>query len=63
MRNALRSQMLSIAFAVLFLGALVGQSFAGLAVYNEDQAAHGSSPAGYWEFVTSSHFVVDVAEN
>lgn len=55
--------MLSIAFAVLFLGALVGQSFAGLAVYNEDQAAHGSSPAGYWEFVTSSHFVVDVAEN
>ncbi|MDQ0096110.1 DUF6766 family protein [Paeniglutamicibacter psychrophenolicus] len=63
MRKALRSQMLSITFAVLFLGALVGQSFAGLAVYNENQVAHRSSPAGYWDFVISSNFVVDVAEN
>ncbi|WP_411734689.1 DUF6766 family protein [Paeniglutamicibacter sp.] len=63
MSKAIRNQGLSICFAVLFLGALVGQSFAGLGVYNDDQVAHGSTPIGYWEFVSSSNFVVDVAEN
>lgn len=63
MAKAIRNQGLSICFAVLFIGALVGQSFAGLAVYNEDEIAHGAATLGYWEFVTSSNFVVDVAEN
>ncbi|MFL4476030.1 DUF6766 family protein [Paeniglutamicibacter sp. MACA_103] len=63
MSKAIRNQALSICFAVLFVGALLGQSFAGLSVYNEDQIAHGSTPIGYWDFVTSSNFVVDVAEN
>lgn len=63
MPTGIRDQGLGIGFAVLFVGALVGQSFAGLSVYNEDQLAHGSSPLGYWDFVTSSNFVVDVAEN
>jgi hypothetical protein len=61
--KAIRNQGLGICFALLFIGALVGQSFAGLAVYNEDQTAHGASTVGYWDFVTSSNFVVDVAEN
>ena len=63
MKRKIRDQGLSIGFALLFISALIGQSFAGLGVYNEDQVAHGSSPIGYWEFVTSSNFVVDVAEN
>ncbi len=63
MAKALKNQALSICFAVLFLGALVGQSFAGWFVYNDDQIAHSSAPATYWEFVSSSNFVVDVAEN
>ena len=54
---------LSLFFGVLFLGSLLGQSFFGLAEYNEQQLSHGSSPISYWEFVTSSSFVVDVAEN
>lgn len=63
MRKVLREQGLSIVFALLFVFALLGQSFAGLGVHNENQRAHGASPIGYWEFVTSSNFVVDVAEN
>ena len=59
----LRPHSLSIFFAVLFVATLVGQSFAGLAAFNEDQEAHGASATTYWSFVTSSAFVVDVAEN
>jgi len=59
----LRDHALSIFFAVVFVLALLGQSVAGLAQYNADQTAHGLPAAGYGEFVTSSAFVVDVAEN
>lgn len=58
-----RQHGLSIAFGTIFVLALVGQSIAGLAVFNEEQVSHGLSPVSYGEFVTSSEFVVDVAEN
>ena len=58
-----RQHGLSIAFGTIFALALIGQSIAGLQVFNEDQVAHGLSPVSYGEFVTSSEFVVDVAEN
>lgn len=54
---------LSLWFAVAFLLALLGQSVAGPFVYNEEQAAHGAQLVSWPEFVTSSDFVVDVAEN
>ena len=62
-QGGIRQHGLSLVFAVLFLAALVGQSFAGLASYNEDQLAHGQAVVTYAHFVTSSAFVVDVAEN
>lgn len=62
-RNRLREHGLSIAFAAIFLAALVGQSFAGLIAYNEDQVAHHAATMTWLDFVTSSDFVVDVAEN
>lgn len=62
-RGALRQHGLSIAFGVIFALALLGQSFAGLAVFNEEQLAHGLLPTTWGQFVTSSDFVVDVAEN
>ncbi len=40
MPKAIKDQALSICFAVLFLTALIGQSFAGWFVYNDDQLAH-----------------------
>ena len=59
----IRDHGLSIAFGALFIAALVGQSVAGLLQFNEEQAAHGLDPVSYAAFVTSSEFVVDVAEN
>jgi hypothetical protein len=58
-----RQHGLSIAFGIIFALALFGQSIAGLQVFNEEQVSHGLSPVNYAEFVTSSGFVVDVAEN
>lgn len=63
MKSKLRDQGLSIVFGALFLLTLLAQSFAGLAAYNDDQIAHGQLGVGWGEFVTSSDFVVDVAEN
>jgi hypothetical protein len=59
----LREHALSIAFAVIFLAALIGQSIAGLLSYNQDQLEHGAQAVSWLDFVTSSNFVVDVAEN
>jgi hypothetical protein len=61
--SKLKSHALSVFFAAIFLLALVGQSIAGLAEFNADQLAHGHPANSYLEFVTSSAFVVDVAEN
>ncbi|WP_146797410.1 DUF6766 family protein, partial [Agrococcus baldri] len=61
--RGLRRHGLSIAFGIIFLLALVGQSIAGLAVFNDEQLAHGGATVGYLDFITSSAFLVDVAEN
>jgi hypothetical protein len=63
MPHPVRHHLLSIAFGVIFLLALIGQSFAGLAVYNDERQSHDVPLVTYGEFVTSSAFVVDVAEN
>lgn len=59
----IRDHTLSLVFAALFLAALAGQSVVGLAAFNEEQVAHGAAAVGWSSFVTSSAFVVDVAEN
>lgn len=59
----IKDHALSLSFAAAFLLALLGQSIAGLAVFNEEQAAHGAAGTDWLGFVTSSDFVVDVAEN
>jgi hypothetical protein len=58
-----RQHLLSIFFGVIFLVALVGQAVAGLAVLNGEQLSHGLPAVSYGSFITSSDFVVDVAEN
>jgi len=63
MRTFLRDNGLSIFFLALFLAALVGQSFAGLADLNQQQLADGMARYSYGRYVTSSDFAVDVAEN
>ncbi len=59
----IRQHLLSVFFAVIFVLALIGQSIAGLLAHNEEQLAHGAPRVGWLSFVTSSDFVVDVAEN
>ncbi|PYY34018.1 hypothetical protein DEJ25_10040 [Curtobacterium sp. MCPF17_011] len=62
-RRFLRENSLGLFFGGIFLAALVGQSFAGWAVFNDTQTADGLVPIGYLEYVTSSSFAADVAEN
>jgi hypothetical protein len=63
MRRFVRDSGLTLVFLAIFVLAIIGQSFAGLAQNNQELAQHGQPPVGYLEFVTSSDFLVDVAEN
>lgn len=62
-RRGIRDSGLSLAFLTLFLVTIIGQSLVGLAATNEQRAEHLQPPVGYLEFVSSSDFLVDVAEN
>ncbi|TLP60807.1 DUF6766 family protein [Microbispora triticiradicis] len=63
MRRLVRDNALAACFLLLFLLSLAGQSVAGTAAYNEDQVAEGGAPVTWLQYVTSSTFAVDVAEN
>lgn len=63
MRRFVRDNGLSLFFLALFLVTLVAQSVVGLANENEELARHGQATVDYAQFVTSSSFLVDVAEN
>ena len=63
MRRLLRDNGLSLFFGVIFLLALAGQAVSGLAAYDNDQLTAGGDAVNIWQYVTSSSFGVDVAEN
>src|ERR671935_2051391 len=54
---------LALAFLVLFLGALIGQAFAGFHNFNHAQTLHHSPHLSFWRYVSSSNFGSDVMEN
>jgi hypothetical protein len=58
-----RSNSLSLGFGVLFLAALIGQAFAGLAEFNNQQIAAGMATMSFGQYITSADFAVDVTEN
>jgi len=62
-KGFVRDNALSVAFLTIFVLALAGQSIAGYAYNNEELTSHGQPAVGYLEFVSSSAFLVDVAEN
>jgi hypothetical protein len=62
-RGFLYDNGLSIFFGLILLGALAGQAFAGLHVFNNDAAAHGGGEISIWRYVTSSVFAARVMEN
>lgn len=63
MRRFVRDDGLSLGFFVIFVLALAGQSIAGLAYTNEQNLLHGEAAVTYLQFISSSDFLVDVAEN
>jgi hypothetical protein len=62
-RKALRQNSLSLFFGALLLSTLVGQAFSGLAFYNSTVTVEDLPQLSIGEYVTSSQFAVDVAEN
>lgn len=61
--NPLVTNGLSIAFGLLFLVSLIGQAFSGLAYFNDQQVSANLEEISLGQYVTSSNFAVDVAEN
>jgi hypothetical protein len=62
-KRILRDNGLSLTFGLLFLGALIGQAFAGQSDFNNRALANGGQTVTFFQFISSSDFVVDVAEN
>jgi Domain of unknown function (DUF6766) len=63
MRRFLKDNGLSIAFGLLFVAALAGQSIAGWHAYNAEQIEHHEQLVTWGRYVTSSSFGVAVLEN
>ncbi|MGX6603052.1 DUF6766 family protein [Micromonosporaceae bacterium Da 78-11] len=63
MRRFLRENSLGLVFGGLFLIVLVGQAFAGLADFNQQQVVEGLPPISLGRYLTSAGFGTDVAEN
>ncbi|HEY3089211.1 MAG TPA: DUF6766 family protein [Jatrophihabitantaceae bacterium] len=58
-----RDNGLSLAFLLLLVLALVGQAVSGVAEFNHQQIIDGAQQLSLAQYVTSSSFAVDVAEN
>jgi membrane protein implicated in regulation of membrane protease activity len=63
MKRFLFENGLTLFFLTILLLALAGQSVAGLAEFNQQQIASGLQIMSYEQYLTSSDFAVDVAEN
>jgi hypothetical protein len=63
MKRFLRDNGLSAGFGLIFLAALVGQAFAGQSDFNHRQLAEGGRELSLLQYLTSSDFAVNVAEN
>ncbi|TDD01984.1 hypothetical protein E1292_24640 [Nonomuraea deserti] len=59
----LKDNALSLMFLILFVLSVCGQAVAGLLDYNDRQVAAGAEPVSLLDYVASSSFAVDVAEN
>ena len=64
MRRFVRDNSLSLVAAGLFLLVwIVGQSWAGMRAYNEEQRDHGEAAVSYGEYLTTAHFGEATFEN
>ena len=63
MRRFVHDNGLTLFFGAILLLALVGQSVAGMLDFNSQQVASGLEGVRYPQYLTTSDFAVDVAEN
>lgn len=63
MKTWLHHNGLGLFFGVIFVVALFGQAVTGHALFNQEQATEGLDPITLGQYVLSSSFGVDVAEN
>src|SRR5688572_9927270 len=61
--RTLRDHSLSLFFLAIFVAALVGQSIAGHAEFNNEAIAHPSETLSFWGYVVSPDFGQAVMEN
>jgi hypothetical protein len=61
--RALKDNLLGLFFGSIFLASLVGQFFAGLAQFNNDQHAEGLDLISPLQYLLSADFAADVTEN
>jgi hypothetical protein len=62
-RRFLRDNGLTLAFLLLLLLALVAQAFSGVAEFNQQQVVDGAQQISLGQYLLSSSFAVDIAEN
>jgi membrane protein implicated in regulation of membrane protease activity len=58
-----RDNGLTLAFLLLLLGALIGQSISGVSEFNAQQLSNGGQQISWAAYLVSSSFAVDIAEN
>jgi hypothetical protein len=63
MRKWIRNNGLSITFFVLFVVAMLGQTFTGLKEYNAGRKEHHQSPVAMQGYLSSGHFLQATFEN
>jgi membrane protein implicated in regulation of membrane protease activity len=54
---------LAIAFALLFVGSMLGHALGGAAEYNDELRAHGEAAVSTWQYVTGSQFWFESFQN
>jgi membrane protein implicated in regulation of membrane protease activity len=54
---------LVIAFALLFIGSMLGHALGGSAEYNDELRAHGEAAVSTWQYVTGSQFWFESFQN
>lgn len=62
-RRALKDNGLTLFFLLLFVAALVGQAISGVAAYNHQAIIDGVQQISLVQYLTTSDFAVDIAEN
>ncbi|MQA78808.1 MAG: hypothetical protein GEV10_10090 [Streptosporangiales bacterium] len=63
MRGFLRDNALTLFFLVALVLALVGQAISGWSMHNDEQLASAGATVSLLQYLTSSSFAVDIAEN